>query len=118
MRIDQKFYDDVNDSSAYSAYKKIRVEPPRSPGVLQVSTEHGEVQQIEKNMENSTMKKNVGERLPDSETTYDRPRAKPKPADPKSRASFVKQQRRNCLQEKNRNADDTNRLDGARKVPA
>jgi hypothetical protein len=30
----------------------------------------------------------------------------------------VKQQRRNCLQKKNRNADDADRLNGARKVPA
>ncbi len=118
VRIDQKFYDDVNDSRAYSAYEKISVEAPRAPGMLQVSAEHREVQQVEKNVENAAVKENIGERLPDSETAYDRPGAEPEPADPKSCARFVKEERRNCLQEKNGNADDANRLDGARKVPA
>jgi hypothetical protein len=86
--------------------------------VLQVSAEHREVQQVEKNVKDSAVKENVGERLPDSETTYNRPGAEAEPADPKSCARFVKQQRRNCLQKKNRNADDADRLNGARKVPA
>jgi len=118
VRIDQEFYDDVNDSRTHSTHEKISVEASCAPGMLQVSTEHGEVQQIEKNMEDSTVKENVGERLPNSESAYNCPGAEPEPADPKSRSCFVKEQRRNCLQEKNRNADNANRLDGARKVSA
>jgi len=101
MRIDQKVHDDINDSRAYPAHEKIGVKPTCAPAMFQVSAEHRQVQQVEKNVKNGTVKENVGKRLPDSETAYDRPGAESKPAEPKPLARFVKQQRRNRLQKKN-----------------
>jgi len=118
MRIDQKFHDDVNDSRADSANKKIRVKTPRAPAMFQISAEHGQVEQVEKNVKDSAMKENISERLPDAKAVNRGVWAQAEPVEPKPSARFVKQQRRNRLQEENRNTNDANRLDGARKITA
>lgn len=101
MRIDQKFHDNINDSRTHPANEKIGVEPTCAPAMFQVSAKHRQVQQVEENVKDVAVKENVGERLPNSETAYDRPGAESKPADPKPLARFVKDQGRNGLQEKN-----------------
>src|SRR5580693_2438615 len=118
MRIDQKFHDDVNDSRADSANKKIRVKTPRAPAMFQISAEHSQVEQVEKNVKDSAVKENISERLPNAETVNRRVWTQAEPIEPKPLARFVKQQRRNRLQEKNRNANDANCLDGAREITA
>ena len=118
MRIDQKFHDDINDPRADSANEKIRVKTPRAPAVFQISAEHSQVEQVEKNVKDSAVKENISKRLPNAETVNRGVWAQAEPVEPKPSARFVKQQRRNRLQEKNRNANDANRLNGARKITA
>ncbi len=118
VRIDQKFYDNINDPRADSANEKISIKTPRAPSMFQISSEHREVEQVEKNVEDSAVKENISERLPDPETVNRSVWAQPEPVEPKPLARFVKQQRRNRLQEKNRNANDANCLDGSREITA
>ena len=92
MRIDQKFHDNINDPGADSADQKIRVKTTRAPSVFQISAEHRQVEQVEKNVKYSAVKENVSERLPDAKAVNRGVWAQAEPVEPKPLTGFVKDQ--------------------------
>ena len=91
MRIDNQFHNDVNKPRAHSAHEKINVELACAPTVLEVRAEHRQVQQVEKNVKDAAVKKNISKRLPDAKTVHGRIGAQPKPINPESLPRFVKE---------------------------
>lgn len=69
-------------------------------------------------MQNSAMQKNVSKGLPYPERVHHRVRYKAKPIQPEISAGGFEDQFRNLLQEENQNADNANRFNSARKIPA
>ena len=101
MRVDDQLYDNVNKACADSAHKKINIELARSPTVFEVRAEHRQVQQVEKNVKDAAVKKNISKRLPDAKAVDGSVGTQSEPINPKSLPRFVKEQPGNCLQEKN-----------------
>jgi len=52
-------------------------------------------------VQDSAVKENISERLPDAKTVHRSVGTQPEPINPKSLARSVKEQPRNCLQEEN-----------------
>ena len=83
----------IDQAGADSANEVVGVKTPRAPRVLQISAEHREVKQIEKDVKEVAVKEEVCERLPDSPVKDNVAGSEAEPIEPKLLPRFVKKQR-------------------------
>jgi len=94
-------YQHINQPGADTADEVVRVKAFRTPAMLQIGSKHRQVKQIEKKVKESAVKEEVCKWLPDTPVKNNAAGREAEPIEPKPLARFVKQQRRNRLQEKN-----------------
>ena len=108
----------VDEAGADAAGEEIGVEAARAPGVFEVRAEHGQVQQVENNVQKTVMQEQVGDRLPDAQMKNDVAGREAKPREPEIQRGAVIEQLRNFHQEKNGDGDQAEGLDGAGEITA
>lgn len=118
MGIERCLDDHVDDSRTNSTQEKIFIKAFCAPGVLQIGSEHSQVQQIEQNVENAVVQKYVRDWLPKSEPMGYRVGNQPEPIQPETPSRSRECKPGEFLKQKDADTYDAQRFDRARKVAA
>jgi len=109
--------DHVREAGGDAAREEIDVEAARTPRVFESGAEHGEVEEIEEDVQEAAVEKQVGEGLPEEAADQAR-RSEAEPIEPEVDARLVKNHGGEELQNKNGDAREADGLYGAREIVA